>query len=139
MTFKKPYGKRDRVTFQTVGDSRTQQNFKKECDINNILKKYQKTGLVEHVSLFKGNYEDLSDPVDYQTALNICIDAQNAFDSLPSSIRKRFANNPQSFIEFVNDPANSDEMYDLGLAERPKVDSATDNPELPAADPETSA
>lgn len=134
-TFKKAYSKRVPSRFTSDKPSMTQQHFKAECDINNILKRFQKTGLIEHVAQFNGNYEDLSNPVDYQTALNICIEAQAAFESLPSSVRKRFANNPQSFIEFVNDPANAEEMYSLGLAQRPVVPAQTaTTEELPAAE-----
>lgn len=113
---RKPYGgKRHRVQLETGNESMTQQNFKDECDINNILKKYKRTGLVEHVASHGGRYEDLSQPVDYQTALNVVISAQAAFDSLPSDIRKQFGNNPQEFLEFVNNPDNQAKMADLGL------------------------
>lgn len=117
--FKKAYDTRSRNSFTTTGPSVTQQNFKKECDINNILAKYQRTGLVEHVSRFHGDYKDLSDPVDYQTALNVVIAGQDAFNSLPSSVRKRFGNDPEEFLTFVMNPENKEELYDMGLANRP--------------------
>lgn len=109
---------RQRSDFNTIGKSATKQSFKDECDINTILKKYRKSGLLEHVSQYQGKYADLSEPTDYQTALNIVIQATAAFDSLPSNIRKRFANNPGAFLEFADNPDNQEEMIKLGLATR---------------------
>lgn len=94
----------------------TKQAFKAECDINTILKKYEKTGLVAHVSEANARYDDFSNCYDYQSSLNTVIEAQNAFDALPSAIRKRFANDPGLFMDFVHDPANLPEMIALGLA-----------------------
>lgn len=140
--FKKAYDKRNRVCPPAGSESMTQQHFKKECDINYILKKYQKTGLVEHVQQFGGRYEDLSQPVDYQTALNIVIEANAAFSSLPSSVRKRFSNNPQEFLEFASNPDNAQEMAKLGLTKslespsvaQPPIESPSPaEPESPAA------
>lgn len=115
MSIKKPYGKRTRVPFKCVGESMTHQSFKNECDINFIMRKYQQTGLIDHVNQFNGDYSDLTENVDFQTALNITLDAQNAFDSLPSSLRKRFSNNPKEFLDFVSDESNIDEMKKIGL------------------------
>jgi len=100
------------------GQSRTKQSFKAECDINTILKKYQKTGLLSHVSQYQGRYEDLPSEIDYQQSLNAIIAAEESFSSLPSKIRARFGNDPAEFLQFVENPANENEMIDLGLATR---------------------
>lgn len=113
--FKTAYGEKVRSQLDTGKESMTQQNFKRECDINNIMKKFHKTGLVDHVSTYQGDYSDISSVPSFQDALNIVQSAQEAFDSLPSSIRKKFANDPAAFLEFVHDPQNADEMIDLGL------------------------
>lgn len=94
------------------------QSFKDECNINTILKKYEKTGLVSHSTSANAIFDDFSSCDDYQSSLNNVIQAQSMFDSLPSGIRKRFANNPALFMDFVHDPSNLDEMVRLGLAER---------------------
>lgn len=129
------YSTKKRKSFKTTGLSKTQQNFKAECDINNILKKYRKTGLLEHVNQYAGKYEDLSNPTDYQTALNIVIDAQASFDSLPSDIRRKFDNNPGKFLEFANNPDNITAMEDLGLIKRPESVPASPAPVSDATPP----
>jgi len=116
---KSAFSERTRKSFATDPKSMTQQHFKSECDINTILKKYRKSGLLEHVNQYAGKYEDLSEPTDYQTALNIVISAQASFDSLPSYIRKKFDNDPSQFLDFVNNPDNLEEMENMGLIQTP--------------------
>lgn len=113
--FKTAYGKTKRVQHISSQPSMTKQSFKNECDINNLLNKYQKTGLLEHVSVHKGDYSDLSYVQDYHTSLNQLNNAQETFNSLPSSLRKKFDNDPRQFVEFVLDPNNKDEIHALGL------------------------
>lgn len=97
--------------------ARTKQAHVAECDINNILKQYLKTGMVRHVSqrAEMGAYADLPDQVDFQDSLNTVIRAQNVFADLPSKLRSRFGNDPREFLEFMANPDNQDEAIKLGL------------------------
>lgn len=95
---------------------RTQQCFKQQCDVTNIIRQYDKTGLITHVNQAKAMYGDYTEVNEYQDALNLVIDAQDAFDSLPSAIRARFGHDPGAFFEFATNPENSEEMVKLGLA-----------------------
>lgn len=122
LLIRKPYGPRYRLPFDTGSVSRTKQSFQDESDINNILKKYLKTGVMEHVRENEGQYIDLPEVPDYQEALNIVIRGREAFDSLPGSVRERFQNNAEDFLGFMNDPANMEESVELGLRELPEVD-----------------
>lgn len=98
--------------------ARTKQSFKAECDINTILKQYRVTGQIQHISAqaAKGAYRDLPDDVDFQSALNTVIRAEEAFASLPSKTRDRFNNDPELFLAFMADPSNQDEIIKMGLA-----------------------
>jgi len=101
--------------------SMTKQSFLAECDINNIMKQFQKTGMLSHVSAKaqSGIYADLPDEVDFQTAMNTVMAGEDAFASLPSKLRTRFGNDPAEFLAFVSDPANAEELVELGLATKP--------------------
>lgn len=101
--------------------SMTKQEFKKECDINNILKQYKVTGMVSHISekARLGTYEDLPDPLDFQESLGLVEEARRSFMTLPAKIRDRFGQDPVRFLEFVADPANAKELVELGLATAP--------------------
>lgn len=92
----------------------TKQSFKDECDINQIMAKYQKTGLINHFQKNQAQY-GFAPAVDFRTALELVDKAERQFEELPSSIRKRFDNDPGQFLAFCEDPANRSEMAVLGL------------------------
>ena len=97
--------------------SLTKQSFKDETNINKIMEKFQRTGAIDHYAKYAPNYDDATSD-DLHTSLNIIADANSMFEELPSSIRKKFENNPQKFLDFVQDPKNLEEMRELGLAEK---------------------
>lgn len=101
------------------GVSLTKQSFKDECDINVLMRRYEKTGLVDHVNTHQGNYGDFINAPDFHSAMNQIMAAEDMFMSLPSRIRARFANDPAAFLEFAQDPSNAEEMQSLGLIPAP--------------------
>lgn len=108
---------RGRVQIYFEPDSSlTMQNFAAECDISNIMRSFAKTGLVNHVNRYQGQYGDFADAPTYHEAMNIIVEAQDAFDSLPANLRAKFANDPAQFLDFVHNPENEKEMIELGLA-----------------------
>lgn len=116
----KPYGQKRRILQTFKKPSRTKQSMAAECDINNIMSKYNKTGLVSHVNEHKGQYGDATG-VDFQHAQNMIIEATETFASLPANLRKEFDNDPSQFLAFVSDDNNIDAMRELGLLpEEPK-------------------
>lgn len=104
--------RRGKVTFSKP--SRTKQAMKDECDINNILRKYEKTGMVTHVAKHGGEYGFVP-AIDLMGAYETIQRAEAMFEDLPAAARKRFENSPMKFLEFVQDPANRDELVKLGL------------------------
>lgn len=112
-TIRKPYTHL-RCATPVLGESLTKQSFKNESNINLIMKKYKKTGFLDPSLIKDADYMDSPD-IDFQTAMNIVIQAQSDFDALPADLRKRFANDPATFLDFVGNEANIPEMQDLGL------------------------
>lgn len=111
--------------------SLTKQADKDACDINLIVKKFQSTGLLPNTASGEPFYADLSNSLDYQSALNTVINAQNTFQQLPSQIRNQFQNDPYQFLAFCENPDNQVKLVEMGLANPiPKVDSPTP-PEKP--------
>jgi len=96
--------------------SRTQQHFKDECDINYVLKNFGIDALA--VSPLQPRYGDFTDVVDYHSALNAVIAAEDQFMALPANIRKRFDNDPSKLIDFMENPANREEAESLGLVNK---------------------
>ena len=108
-----------KYSFQTTGESLTQQQFKDECDVNNIMAKYKKTGLVTHLSKHKGEFGDFSSVTDYQTSLARLEQAHESFQQLPSELRSKFHNDPKNLIEFLADPKNDEDAIKYGLKIKP--------------------
>lgn len=127
--FRLPYGDRLRVAFNGNPKTMTKQAQKAECDINNIMAKYAKTGLLSHVSKYNGEYSDVVGIGDYRDCLDTIQNAKEAFSSLPAQMRKRFLNDPAVFLDFVEDPKNAEEMVTLGLAVRKAEKPAADGSE----------
>jgi phage internal scaffolding protein len=108
--------------------SLTHQAFKEETDVNHIVKRFIRT---EGDNFFEklgnatdGMYGDFSEVVDYRTALDQVIAADEAFMALPAIVRKRFDNDPAQFLDFCGDPENLPEMRELGLC---KPESSLNN------------
>lgn len=95
--------------------SMTKQSFKDECDINNIMRKYQKNALVTHLNQYQGQYADVTGAVDYHTAMNVVTRAHSMFMTLPAELRKDFGNDPARFLDFATDPANEEKLVEMGL------------------------
>ncbi len=98
-----------------TGEEPAQQQFKEDCDINTIMQRFQKSGAIDHVSNHQPQY-GFATPSDYHTSMNIIAIADSMFNDLPSGIRNRFSNNPEEFLEFVQNPDNADEAKKLGIA-----------------------
>jgi phage internal scaffolding protein len=104
--------------------TRAQQHHKEECDINEILRRFGKTGQMP-VNTSEALYPDFSDAVDYHTALNQIIASEREFDLLPSNLRKRFDNDPAKLVYFMQDKKNHAEAVELGLINAPKTEPKT--------------
>lgn len=134
--FKSAYEPHPRQPASVSGKSMAHQSHAQECDINTIMKRYERTGVLEHRNRFEGSYGDFTNsPSDYQESMNAVLEAEEMFSSLPAKIRRRFHNDPGAFLEYVANPENQDEMIALGLATRVNEDVLDDipSPTPPAA------
>lgn len=94
------YSPRVVVPAPKCGETVTHQSFKAECDINNIMAKYVRTGVVEHINTHSAQYADVS-AVDFLEAMTKVSEAQDMFDDLPAKVRKAFDNDPAAFLDYV--------------------------------------
>lgn len=115
ITFRTAYEPHKKYVFKTSGESLTQQHFKEECDVINIIKRHDRNGIIEHVQRGQARYGDFSNVADYREALDLVRDAQNEFMTIPSDIRKKFDNDPGKFYEFVSNPDNKEELKTMGF------------------------
>lgn len=101
--------------FFVEGPSRAIQSSKEESDINTIVKRFGLTGQVPSNIQTPLNV-DFDSVFDYQSAMNLIIEADKAFAAMPADVRKRFGNDAADFVDFVSDSKNQDEARRLGLA-----------------------
>jgi len=117
--FKSAYDPHPRIQPKLNPKSLTHQSMAPECDINTIMKKYERTGILEHRNRFEGTYGDFTQvPENYHESMNAVLAADEMFGTLPSRIRRRFHNDPGVFVEFAANPENAEELVKLGLAKR---------------------
>lgn len=113
--FRSAYSGSKRVPTVIEGASMTQQSFKDECDVNVIMSRYLKTGILpDNLSQREAQYLDC-EVQDFQYAMQLVAGAQSLFNNLPSSIRNRFDNDPARLLAFVNDESNAAEAAKMGL------------------------
>ena len=115
MGFHRPH---KRVHPDLGGPSRTKQSFKKECDINEILRQFHKSGVITHVQKTQGQYQDFINGVTYHQAMNVIADANSMFETVPAKIRAMFDNDPAKFLDFVQNDENEEQMRELGLLQK---------------------
>lgn len=135
---KRPDGS-TRVVTVNVDPSKTDQQWKKDCDVNHIVAKFLKTRQITHLNQNQGTYADVSQIRDLEQCLITVEKARSAFASLPAKIRNRFSNDPQKFIEFMQDSSKLEESYELGVRKRPEVEEEVQPPVVPPTPPEGGA
>lgn len=92
----------------------TEQHHKKECDVNEIIKKYDRTGVITHVSKIEGRFGDMTG-MDFQAMQNKVAKANSMFEQLPYDIKKRFNQSPAELLTFMESADNRAEAIKLGL------------------------
>lgn len=104
------------------GQSMTKQSFRDQVNINKIVARYRKTGMIDHVNGATPFYGDVSQFTSYQDAVNTVLRANELFAGMSSDVRKRFENDPQKMIDFLQDEKNLDEAVKLGMVVKRPVE-----------------
>lgn len=107
--------------------SLAQEHFKDECDVNSIIARYTRTGVIpEHLTKSaEGVYGDFSEVGDFTDMQNKVLAANESFAALPSDVRRRFNENPAELIAFVRNKDNYDEAVKLGIVNKRVVTGET--------------
>lgn len=116
----------------TADPGRTDQSQAKDCDINNIVATYNKTGVMPE-GRGAGLFADVSDAPSYQDALQTVLNAENAFMALDAKTRKRFDNDASQMLAFLEDPKNRQEAAALGMLNPEPINPSPAVPASPEA------
>lgn len=103
--------------------SKAVQDFKDEADINHLVNRFSETGsFYDPLSVNRARVPVFADvsfiPSDFLEAKALVDDAKARFDSLPSSVRDRFKNDPYALLAFLQDKKNRSEAEELGLVDK---------------------
>lgn len=115
-----------------IDPSLTIQSEKDACDVNWIVAKCKRTGMMSNMRTTPVKYGDFSSAVDYHDSILRAQEAEATFMSLPAVIRARFSNDPGQLIDFLANPNNGPEAVKLGLMPSP---SASKVPQVDASAP----
>lgn len=105
-----------KVPTRFEGPTMTEQHHAKACDINSIMAKYLKTGVIEHMKKFEPSYGDVSTH-DYEESMNTVARVVQEFDQLPAFARDHYGS-PEKYLEATSTPEGLEELRSL----RPKGD-----------------
>jgi len=98
--------------------SRTKQSERDACDINQIMDRFKRTGILPPVAR-EGFYADVSELGGYREVLDRVKEAEVYFAQLPANLRAEFGNDAAQFLDFVSE-ASQDELAAHGLVESPE-------------------
>lgn len=134
MEFKRPFGDEARQ----VADARqcdlfcgeetpTVQAAAKECDINEIVRRFGITAELPP-SQFPASYGDFSSIGSYHLAMTSVVEAQQLFGQLPASVRDRFRNDPGELLDALASAGEQEELRaeltKLGVLRAPEAPAA---------------
>lgn len=97
--------------------SLARQSEQQESDINFIMKRFEKTGVLPPDTR-EAVFTDVSSIGSYREVLEVIQRAQEGFMALPPSVREKFGNDPVQLMDFAADPAHLPELEELGIVEK---------------------
>jgi len=110
-----PYQTKNKIALTFPNNSpHTRQEFKDECDINNIMSQYLHTGEFFHINEAAPQYLDCTG-ADFRAQMDYVAGAFTMFEELPSNIRTKFNNDPAEFLDFCSHEKNRPELAEMGL------------------------
>lgn len=108
------------------------QSAAEEANINTIVRRFGLTGqMPAQVAMPRSG--DFTNVPDFHTAMNLIRQAEEGFMQVPADVRARFGNDPQRFMDFLEDDGNREEAIKLGLLKSVPVVPSSGTPDEGAA------
>lgn len=101
-----PDQERRKPRHQTINDlpSKTVQSDRNQSDIKAILRRYNATGIVDHLNRVEGVFMDISEFTDFRDMQLQTKEAEKAFMQLPSKAREVFDHDVYTWLDYAHDP-----------------------------------
>ena len=114
----------------------TEQHHKQSCDINHIMAKYVKTGLLTHINENQPQYGDLTG-LDFKQSMDLITEQTSKFMTLPAGIRAMFQNDPAQYLDLMTQEDGAEQLKAMlapepiptaGVTEENTVEATTEPP-----------
>lgn len=120
--FRTKYSPRRSVSLSFGADEgRTKQEFLADCDLNRIVERYRRTGVlpesVRANAMRFGDFSSLPTLAEAQEKIHV---ANELFLALPSRVRDRYNNDPAAFFADSQTPEGRELFVTLGIASHVK-------------------
>lgn len=106
------FGTRNRRRVQVkfpMKEKRTEQNHARSCDINTIMARYVKTGVIDHINKHSAKYGDVSG-ADFTAAQLLVAEQKTVFEELPAYAREHFDNDVATYLEALQTDEGLEEL-----------------------------
>lgn len=94
------------------GVSLTEQHHAKACDINTIMAKYARTGILEHVKNYEPTFGDISE-LDFKDSMDTIKTIEQEFGDLPAYVRAYFGQDASKYLRTISTPEGVEELRNL--------------------------
>ena len=94
--------------------SKTNQDFAKEVEINNIMDRFTRTGELPMNISSTLVYGDFTQNSDFMSTLNRIKQGKDLFHEINAKLDNKF-NDPQELSDFMSDPKNEKQLQQLGI------------------------
>ena len=81
--------------------SLTKQSFRTEVDINQIIKRYDRDGIIATVETAAGHFIDTTGIPSYREALDTMLQIEGEFAQLPARVRAEYDNDPALWADMI--------------------------------------
>jgi len=109
--------------YKKPGKTMTEQNHARACDINTIMAKYIKTGVLEHIKMYEPTYGDVSE-ADWQKSMETICNVRSEFNELPAYVRKEIGGEDKYLALMQTDKGVATLRNILAPAEKYEADGA---------------
>lgn len=116
----------------TEEEKKTKSEFQDDTDINKIMARYKKTGMLPVARAAAQRFGDFSQVPSFTEMQHKIIAAHEMFDALPAVVRRQFGNDPGAFLAAADTQEGRELLKKLGLGAEVEPEP-TPSPAAPVA------
>lgn len=125
-----------RVTTPVGTKSRTKQSETEATNVNTIMRKFQRTGVIDHWNQRRPEFGDFSQSQSLQENMDKVMEASDAFNELDAHVRRAADNDPIKLLALMATEEGLESLRAAGMFLEPPIPiPPPQEPPTPAAEP----